>query len=151
LAARVAWGAFAAWALLIFATVPFARALEALVVARLGERAFLVAVLAIVAASALLAWRPLTGLGARARAALAAGAALYAGAAWWLRANPVEAVHVVEYGARSACSRCAPSRTARATPGSRRAPRCSRSRWGSSTRRCSGSRRRASGICATSA
>jgi len=98
-AALPAWAAFAAWVLLIFATVPFARTIEAFVVARLGDRAFLLGVLAIVAAAALLAWRALARLGARARVAVALGVALYAGAAWWLRGNPVESVHVVEYGA----------------------------------------------------
>ncbi|HEU4431522.1 MAG TPA: VanZ family protein, partial [Myxococcota bacterium] len=97
-AAPLAWAAFASWALLIFATVPFARAIEAFVVARVGEHAFLVVVLAIVGAAALLAWRALARLGARARITVAAGVALYAATAWWLRANPVESVHVVEYG-----------------------------------------------------
>jgi hypothetical protein len=92
------WTSLTAWALLIFATVPFARALEALVVATLGARAFLVAVLASVALAAALAWRAFAPLGPRACATLALGAAIYAATAWRLRGNAVEAVHVVEYG-----------------------------------------------------
>jgi hypothetical protein len=97
-AVPLAWAAVAAWTLLIFATVPFARAIEASVVAAFGEHAFLVGVLAVVALAALLAWRALARLGVRARVAVGLGLAIYAGAAWWLRGNPVEAVHVVEYG-----------------------------------------------------
>lgn len=91
-------GAFVAWALLIFATVPFARALEAWVVAHLGAQAFLVAVLALVAAAGAGAWRSFARLGARVRIVLAVGVALYATTAWQLRGNAVEAAHVVEYG-----------------------------------------------------
>jgi hypothetical protein len=93
-----AWLAFAAWALLIFATVPFARPLERFVVEQLGAQAFLAAVLAALALAAAFAWRAFAQLGVRARAALVLGAALYAGVAWRLRGNPVEAVHIVEYG-----------------------------------------------------
>jgi len=92
------WVAFSAWALLIFATVPFARSLEAWVVATLGAQAFLVAVLAIVALAAVFAWRAVAPLGRRARVTLVLGVAIYAGTAWQLRGNPVEALHVVEYG-----------------------------------------------------
>jgi hypothetical protein len=93
------WALFAGGALAIFATVPFVRALEAWVVATAGAQAFLVAVLGIVAVAAAFAWHAVARLGARARVALLAGVAIYAGTAWQLRGNPVEAVHVVEYGA----------------------------------------------------
>lgn len=93
-----AWIAFVAWAALIFASVPFARSLEAWVVAGLGAQAFLVAVLAVVAVASGFAWRAFAQLGLRARIALALGVAIYAGTAWRLRGNAVEAVHVVEYG-----------------------------------------------------
>lgn len=93
------WAVFAAWALVIFATVPFARVLEAWVVETVGAQAFLVAVLAIVAVAAAFAWRAFAQLGLRARLALGLGVAIYAGTAWRLRGNPVEAVHIVEYGA----------------------------------------------------
>jgi hypothetical protein len=92
------WAALTGWALLIFASAPFARALEAWVVATLGAQAFLVAVLAIVALAAGFAWRAFAQLGRRARIALALGVAIYAGTAWRLRGNAVEALHVVEYG-----------------------------------------------------
>jgi hypothetical protein len=96
---RAAWLAFAAWALLIFATVPFARALERVVVETLGAQAFLAAALAALLLGGAFAWRTFAQVGARARVALACGVALYAAVAWRLRGNAVEAVHIVEYGA----------------------------------------------------
>jgi len=95
----LAWAACAAWALLIFATVPFARVLERYVVERLGAQAFLAAVLAALALGGAFAWRAFAQLGARARFALVLGVALYAAVAWRLRGNAVEALHIIEYGA----------------------------------------------------
>jgi len=97
-AALHAWAIFVAWALLIFATVPFARAIEAFVVANLGAQAFLFGVLGVVGTAALLAWRAFARLGLRARVSVALGIVIYAGTAWRLRGNAVEAVHLVEYG-----------------------------------------------------
>ena len=92
------WSAFAGWTLLIFATVPFARGLERWIVASFGAQAFLVAVFAVVVTAAAVTWHEFARLGLRARAAIALGVAIYAGTAWRLRGNAVEAVHVVEYG-----------------------------------------------------
>ncbi len=97
-AGALAWLSFAAWSALIFATVPFARALEKWVVAHAGAGAFLIAVLALIALAAALGWRAVAKLGARARIALALGVVVYASTAWRLRGNAVEAVHLVEYG-----------------------------------------------------
>ena len=96
--APVAWLSLGAWAALIFATVPFARAIEAWVVAALGAQAFLLGVLAVVGTAAAFAWRSFARLGLRARLGLALGVAVYGGTAWQLRGNAVEAVHLVEYG-----------------------------------------------------
>ena len=93
-----AWIAFGAWTALIFATVPFARVLERWVADALGAQAFLAFVLAVVGGAAALAWRAVAKLGSRARVALALGVSVYAGTAWQLRGNAVEAVHLVEYG-----------------------------------------------------
>lgn len=92
------WAALGAFSALIFATVPFARGLQKWVVAHAGEQAFLVAVLCLLGVAAALGWRAFARPPLRARLAIALGALVYASAAFRLRGNAVEAVHIVEYG-----------------------------------------------------
>jgi len=89
------------WSGVIFALVPMARALEAVVVGSLGRIAFLYAVFASLALAAGLAVRHLRRGGrmpASQALALALVVTCYAGYVWHLRGSPVEALHFVEYG-----------------------------------------------------
>lgn len=97
----ISWLLVVAWSLLIFATIPLARAIQHLVRESFGEQAFLYAVLAAVLVAFLATLRQLRSLGpiSPARGAWLAGvAAIYAGYAFTLRGNPVEAIHFLEYG-----------------------------------------------------
>ena len=97
----VSWLLVAAWSLVIFATIPLARAIQRGVREAFGEQAFLYAVLVAILAAFLATLRHLRGLGriSPARGAWLAGvAAVYAGYAFTLRQTPVEAVHFLQYG-----------------------------------------------------
>lgn len=97
----VSWLFVTAWSLVIFATIPLARAIQHIVREAVGERAFLYGVLVAILVAFLATLRQLRGLGpispAR-RAWLVGVAAVYAGYTFTLRGNPVEAVHFLEYG-----------------------------------------------------
>lgn len=99
------WFLVAAWLLVIYTIIPFARAIQAGVEAVFGRAAFAIAVYAaVVAGVAALAW-----FARRARLALsparwlvvAAVAAAYGAGTWHLRRAPEEAMHFVEYGVLS--------------------------------------------------
>lgn len=97
----VSWLLVAAWSLVIFATIPLARAIQRSVRETVGEQAFLYVVLVAILAAFLAASRQLRGLGRiqpAQRAWLVGVLALYAGYAFTLRGNPVEAVHFLQYG-----------------------------------------------------
>ncbi len=97
----VSWLMTALWSLLIFATIPVARAIQAVVVDTWGQQLFLYAVLIVIVAAAAAAFRHLYRLGPMLpiRVAMLAGVAvLFAVYTFTLRRNAVEAVHFVEYG-----------------------------------------------------
>jgi VanZ family protein len=97
----VSWLSAVLWSLLIFATIPLARAIERVVVDAWGEQFFLYAVLIVIGAAAVETFRQLRRLGtiSRMRGVLLGGIALVFGAyTFSLRHNAVEAVHFVEYG-----------------------------------------------------
>lgn len=97
----VSWLLIVLWSLLIFATIPVARAIEALVVGAWGQQIFLYSVLIVIAAAAGVTFRYLYRLGpiSPMRVALLAGLVLlFVAYTFALRRNPVEAVHFVEYG-----------------------------------------------------
>jgi VanZ family protein len=101
---RRAWIAVVAWTLLIFATIPLARAIQTFVRGHFGKATFGWVVLAVVLAStgAAVAWlvrrrhaRPAFG---RRVAWLAAVAGVFAAYTVVLWENPEEALHFVQYG-----------------------------------------------------
>lgn len=97
----VSWLWVALWSASIFALVPMARALEAVVVEGAGRVAFLYAVFGSLALAAGLAFRHLRNTGrmpASQVLALSLVVACYAAYVWNLRGSPVEALHFVEYG-----------------------------------------------------
>jgi VanZ family protein len=97
----LSWLLVAAWSLVIFATIPLARAIQRSVREAFGEEAFLYAVLVAILAAFLATLRHLRALGriSPARGAWLVGvAAVYAGYAFTLRRAPVEAVHFLQYG-----------------------------------------------------
>lgn len=98
----VSWLLLAAWSLLIFATIPLARAIQRGVREAFGdEQAFLYLVLAATLAAFLVTLRYLRGLGSISpvRTAWLVGvAAVYAGYAFRLRGAPSEAIHFLQYG-----------------------------------------------------
>ena len=97
----VSWLLVAAWSLVIFATIPLARAIQHIVREAVGEQAFLYAVLVAILVTFLATFRHLRGLGriSPVRGAWLVGvAAVYAGYAFTLRRAPVEAVHFLQYG-----------------------------------------------------
>ena len=97
----VSWLMMVLWSLLIFATIPVARAIEAVVADAWGQQFFLYAVLIAIAAAAGVTFRHLYRLGSISpmRWALLAGVAvLFAAYTFTLRHNAVEAIHFVEYG-----------------------------------------------------
>lgn len=97
----VSWLSVVLWSLLIFATIPLARAIERVVVGAWGQQFFLYAVLIVIGAAAVETFRYLRRLGTISgmRVALLGGVALVFGAyTLSLRHNAVEAVHFVEYG-----------------------------------------------------
>ncbi|MDH3685547.1 MAG: VanZ family protein [Myxococcales bacterium] len=97
----VSWLWVALWSGFVFALVPLARALEAIVEGRLGRVAFLYAVFAALALAGGLAVRQLWragGVPAGQALALAIVGAFYAAYIWQLRDSPVEALHFVQYG-----------------------------------------------------
>jgi VanZ family protein len=97
----VSWLLVAAWSLVIFVTIPMARAIQRIVRETFGEQAFLYAVLIVILVALLVTLRYLRGLGSisPARAAWLVGvAAVYAGYAFKLRQIPSEVVHFLQYG-----------------------------------------------------
>jgi hypothetical protein len=97
----VSWLLVAAWSLLTFATIPLARAIQRSVREACGEEAFLYAVLVGIVVVFVAALRTLRRLGpiTPARGAWLVGvAAVYAGYAYTLRRDPVEAIHFLQYG-----------------------------------------------------
>ena len=97
----VSWLGVVLWSLLIFATIPLARAIERVVVGAWGQQFFLYAVLIVIGAAAVETFRYLRRLGTISgmRSVLLGGVALVFGAyTFSLRHNAVEAVHFVEYG-----------------------------------------------------
>jgi hypothetical protein len=97
----VSWLLVAAWSLLIFATIPMARAIQRGVRETVGEQVFLYVVLVTILAAFLVTLRHMRGLGRISpgrRAWLVGVAAVYAGYAFTLRRQPVEAIHFLEYG-----------------------------------------------------
>lgn len=98
------WLLAALWVAAIFAIIPLARAIQAWVSAHFGRMAFLYAVFFCLGGGVLLALSFLRRRSGATRAQylwIATLAALYAGGAWHLRADPEEAMHFVEYGALS--------------------------------------------------
>lgn len=99
---RLSWLLVAAWLAVIVASIPTARRLQEWVAAHLDRRLFLVATLGALAGAALLAgrglWQRRDPLRRGQRIGFTLSAALLAYAAWSLRANPEESLHVVEYG-----------------------------------------------------
>jgi hypothetical protein len=93
------WALVGALALAIFAAVPIARSAESVLRAIGGERSFLVLTAAAIAAAFVLAWRRAGPLGGARLAWLAAAAVAWGAGVYALRRNPVEAFHLVEYGA----------------------------------------------------
>jgi len=97
----VSWLMMVLWSLLIFATIPVARAIEAVVVDAWGQQFFLYATLIAIAAAAGVTFRHLYQLGSISpmrRVLLAGVAVLFAAYTFTLRHNAVEAIHFVEYG-----------------------------------------------------
>jgi len=97
-----AWIAFLVTALLVLLTIPLARQAQHLVEATVGSGFFLFIVLAGIGAAAWAAWRRLriAEPGPNRRIWVLIGVALaYVGGAFYLRKNPEEAVHLLEYGA----------------------------------------------------
>jgi len=97
----VSWLLVAAWSLVIFATIPLARAIQRSVREAFGEQVFLYLVLVTTLAALLVALRYLRGLGSISlvRTAWLVGvAAVCAGYAFSLRRAPSEAVHFLQYG-----------------------------------------------------
>lgn len=99
------WTPVVLWALLIYGSIPLARAIQRWVVAHLGEAAFLWIVFCAIAAGVVYAVRflkrrsgTITG---HQGLILAALAVLYGAGAWYLRRRPEEALHLVEYGVLS--------------------------------------------------
>lgn len=101
----VPWLHAAAWTLLIYCTIPLARRIQAWVSDHWTRDVFLWLVYASVAVGA--AWAALhlrRGPWAATRRQwilLLVLAAAFAGGAWWLRGNPEEALHLVQYGVLS--------------------------------------------------
>ena len=97
----VSWLVVTAWSLVIFVTIPLARAIQRSVREGLGEQVFLYVVLGSILAALLATLHYLRGLGSisPARAAWLVGvAAVYAGYAFNLRRAPEEAIHFLQYG-----------------------------------------------------
>ena len=97
----VSWLGVVLWSLLIFATIPLARAIEGVVVDAWGKQFFLYAVLIVIGAATVATFRYLRSLGtiSAMRGVLLGGVGLAFGAyTFSLRHNAVEAVHFVEYG-----------------------------------------------------
>jgi hypothetical protein len=98
----VSWLLVAAWSLVIFVTIPLARAIQRSVREAFGdEQAFLYLVLVAILAAFLVTLRYLRRLGSISlvRTAWLVGvAAVYAGYAFRLRAAPSEAIHFLQYG-----------------------------------------------------
>ncbi len=97
----VSWLGVVLWSLLIFATIPLARAIERVVVDAWGQQFFLYAVLIVIGAAAAATFRHLRRLGTISgmRGVLLGGVGLvFGGYTFSLRHNAVEAVHFVEYG-----------------------------------------------------
>ncbi len=89
------------WSMVIFATIPLARRIQAAVKDTWSEDAFLYAVLVVILATTVVAVRyvrGLEGITPRRIAWLVAVGGLYVAYVVSLRGNPVEAVHFVEYG-----------------------------------------------------
>ncbi len=95
--AHAAWGTFALLSLVIFATVPLARSLERVVREWAGDAAFLLAAFAAVGVAGFASLRALRGLASRRRVWIVAAMLGYAAAAYALRRNPVESIHLIEY------------------------------------------------------
>ena len=97
----VSWLMMVLWSLLIFATIPVARAIQAVVVDAWGQQFFLYVTLIAIAAAAGVTFRHLYRLGpiSPMRLVLLAGVAvIFAAYTFTLRHNAVEAMHFVEYG-----------------------------------------------------
>ena len=91
--------AFVVLVAIVWATIPLARTFTGAVRERFGKEAFLWVTVLVVAAVVAWLWRSLRDAPGRARLwVLGAGAAL-GGWAWVLRADPVEALHLIEYAA----------------------------------------------------
>ncbi len=105
LRSKPGWWLVAGWTSSIFAVIPLARKIQAVVDACVGREAFLYTVFAclgvgVVAALAVLRRSPLRIAWSQ-RVWLVLAAAAYAAGAWHLRANPEEAMHFVQYGVLS--------------------------------------------------
>ena len=103
--ARRAWALAGLWLLVIYLTIPLARAIQRWVDAHLGRPAFTYAVFAALAVGVLLALRHrrrATGSWHRGSLwCLGAVALAYGVGTWQLRSNPEEAMHFVQYGVLS--------------------------------------------------
>jgi hypothetical protein len=101
---RRAWLAVAAAVCAILATAPVARTLQKAIRDSAGEQAFLAIVVLGVLAGGAMAWRALqrTAASPARRAVVAVTVAAYLAGAWVLRHSPVEALHLLEYGALGA-------------------------------------------------
>lgn len=99
------WGPVVLWTLLIYGSIPLARAIQRWVVAHLGEAAFLWSVFLVIAVGLVAAVSFLRkrsgGISRHQGLILAAVAILYGAGAWYLRRRPEEALHLVEYGVLS--------------------------------------------------
>ena len=101
---KLAWLFVIVWVMLIFASIPTARGIQAFVAATCGRQFFTIAVFSVLAAFGALALRHIKQQSKRLASLvwLCLLVGIYAVWTYRLRGNPEESVHFVEYGVLSA-------------------------------------------------